>query len=76
MVGAVMRLFELVVVMVLIAKRVREFVVMLFWMLIDAFVPVALSSKLRDASLIGEVMFMSPVVWVREREFELSVEVR
>ena len=76
MVGAVMRLFELVVVMVLIAKRVREFVVMLFWMLIDAFVPVALSSKLRDASLIGSVMFMSPVVWVREREFELSVEVR
>ena len=54
--GAVMRWFELVVVMVLVAKRVRVSAVMLFWMLIDAFVPVALISKLSCESTIGSMI--------------------
>ena len=37
---------------------------------------VAVRVRLVPVRLMAEVMFMSPVVWVREREFELSVEVR
>ena len=37
---------------------------------------VAVRVRLVVGRLMAEVMFMSPVVWVREKEFELSVEVR
>ena len=36
----------------------------------------AVRVRLVPLKSIAEVMLMSPVVWVREREFELSVEVR
>ena len=36
----------------------------------------AVRVRLVVGRLMAEVMFMSPVVWMREREFELSVEVR
>ena len=36
----------------------------------------AVRERLVVGRVMAEVMFVSPVVWVREREFELSVEVR